>query len=241
MKNIFKFTLIELLVVIAIIAILAGILLPGLVKARERARIGLCQSNQKQCLTSIAMYADDHNGLFYARSGETGTPAWRTWFRRLWDNGYINDLRIANCPSVESDIASDSGMQNTYGFVRNVNQWKKYLGEKGVFLPPLPDTQDGTCSVVNLWVLADNKMLMSDASSNGVAECFEWSFGGSNCASFWHINNGVIGWSDGHVEEMSPLAVANELHSNGYDSNFLYRDLSKKGVTNTLSVLYSSN
>ena len=236
MKKITKFTLIELLVVIAIIAILAGILLPGLVKARERARIGLCQSNKKQCLTSIAMYADDHNGLFYARSGATGTPAWRTWFRRLWDNGYINDLRIANCPSVESDIASDSGMQNTYGFVRNVNNWKSYLGEKAIVIPAPPDTQDGSCSVVNLWVLADNKMIMSDASSNGVAECFEWSLGSANCASFWHINNGVIGWSDGHVEEMSPYAVKEELNNGGHTGGFLYRDLSKKGLSATQSL-----
>lgn len=61
MKN--CFTLIELLVVIVIIAILAGMLLPALNKARDKAREASCTSNSKQLGVAYAMYTDAFNGF----------------------------------------------------------------------------------------------------------------------------------------------------------------------------------
>ncbi|HEX2952235.1 MAG TPA: DUF1559 domain-containing protein, partial [Armatimonadota bacterium] len=55
------FTLIELLVVIAIIAIIAAILFPVFAKAREKARQTQCMNNQKQIVTAIMMYAQEHD------------------------------------------------------------------------------------------------------------------------------------------------------------------------------------
>jgi len=67
------FTLIELLVAIAVIALLVGLLLPALGKARASARAVACLSNTRTIALVMQMYAEDDEDNFIRRRG---CPAW---------------------------------------------------------------------------------------------------------------------------------------------------------------------
>ena len=147
-KSTRRFTLIELLVVIAIIAILAGMLLPALGKAKELGRRSKCTSNIKQIGLAIASYSNDFNDYIIPDRPNFDDGNTSTWVQGLIIWGYLDRSNFYGnlnrydastskpagvfvCPSASGPLVNEStttaGTQATtqYGLGTFVGTWSK--------------------------------------------------------------------------------------------------------------------
>lgn len=92
------FTLIELLVVIAIIAILAAILFPVFVAAKQKGNQAKCMNNMRQIGTAIGLYADSDSGAYPFAWNQTNWSIWDegTWRERI--GPYLKNKAVLLCP-----------------------------------------------------------------------------------------------------------------------------------------------
>ena len=222
-----NFTLIELLIVISIIGVLAGMLMPALVAAKESGMGSSCVTNLKQLASAALMYADENRGIMSPCSNGSTCCNGRTWTGNRAANPRRTDLRtqglitryaaenleIKVCPSVRPQVEAqlalapnDAGYCRGGGYGLNANfGWSGGVGKPvtaGKIVSPgskimFSDTMESWGNSVAYSLRLVPRGILVGSTSD---------MGYSN-THFRHHGRANVGWADGHISGEMPAEL----------------------------------
>lgn len=122
-RTVAAFTLVELMVVVAVVAVLAGLLLPAVARARSAAHAARCASNLRQYALAARMYWDDHGGRAFSERTVRTNGGWRYWFGWLEDGAEGERAFVASDGALWPYLASRT-LGTCPGLVRSASRFK---------------------------------------------------------------------------------------------------------------------
>jgi prepilin-type N-terminal cleavage/methylation domain-containing protein/prepilin-type processing-associated H-X9-DG protein len=206
------FTLLELLMVIAIIAVLAGLLLPALSKAKERAHRVTCLSNQKQLGIAWELYAGDANNRLVLNDWD-GSPTIPRSPSNSWVTGncsvdsatatitsgalypYVKNMAVYKCPA-DGGTVQNGSIPRLRSFSLSCYMNGGQLDEANWNVKPVRQMSEIQVASRTLTFLDEDDLTIDDGQFLYPANARNWF----NVPGWRHQNGSVLAFADGHSE-----------------------------------------